>query len=102
MRIKCTAALVQDQIIVVCSRGNIQMSARLGRMLVAGVIAVSLGTLPGIAAEKKKGEAKKAEVRKGPRERIDCMVGTEDRQARIAIEAYGGKIHNFAWYGKTK
>lgn len=75
---------------------------RLGRMLVAGVIAVSLGTLPGIAAEKKKGEAKKAEVKKGPRERIDCMVGTEDRQARIAIEAYGGKIHNFAWYGKTK
>jgi hypothetical protein len=74
-------------------------------MLLASAIAVSLGTLPGIAAEKKKGEARKAEARKaakGKRERIDCMVGTEDRQARIAIEAYGGKIHNFAWYGKTK
>ena len=35
-------------------------------------------------------------------ERIDCMVGTEDRQARIAIEALGGKIQNFAYYGKTK
>ena len=70
--------------------------------MLAGALAVSLGALPGIAAEKKKGEAKKAVVKKGPRERIDCMVGTEDRQARIAIEAYGGKIHNFAWYGKTK
>lgn len=75
---------------------------RLGRILLASAIAVSLGTLPGVAAEKKKGEAKKGEMKKGPRERIDCMVGTEDRQARIAIEAYGGKIHNFAWYGKTK
>ena len=71
-------------------------------MLLASSIAVALGTLPGMAAEKKKGEARKAEMKKGPRERIDCMVGTEDRQARIAIEAYGGKIHNFAWYGKTK
>ena len=73
-------------------------------MLLASAIAVSLGTLPGVAAEKK-GEARKAEASKAPkgkRERIDCMVGTEDRQARIAIEAYGGKIHNFAWYGKTK
>jgi len=77
---------------------------RLGRTLLAGALAVSLGALPGIAAEKK-GEARKAEAKKTPkgkRERIDCMVGTEDRQARIAIEAYGGKVHNFAWYGKTK
>jgi hypothetical protein len=73
-------------------------------MLLAGAIAVSLGTLPGIAAEKK-GEARKAQAKKGPpgkRERIDCMVGTEDRQARIAIEAVGGRIQNFAYYGKTK
>jgi hypothetical protein len=73
-------------------------------VLVAGAIAVSLGTVPGIAAEKK-AEARKAHAHKGPpgkRERIDCMVGTEDRQARIAIEALGGKIQNFAYYGKTK
>jgi len=47
-------------------------------------------------------EQKKVKEPAGKRERIDCMVGTEDRQARIAIEARGGRIMNFAFYGKTK
>jgi hypothetical protein len=73
--------------------------SRLKGALFVGVLAVSLGAGSALAAEKK------AAARKGPPpkpERIDCMVGTEDRQARIAIEAVGGKIQNFAYYGKTK
>ncbi|HZM44993.1 MAG TPA: hypothetical protein VFC14_09190 [Burkholderiales bacterium] len=76
------------------------------KLVLVACIAVSLaaGSVLAFAAEKK-AEAKKGEAKKGPpgkRERIDCMVGTEDRQARIAIEAVGGKIQNFAYYGKTK
>ena len=70
----------------------------------ASTLAVALGCTLALAAEAKapakKGEARKAAA--GKRERIDCMVGTEDRQARIAIEAVGGKVQNFAYYGKTK
>ena len=72
--------------------------------MLASVVAISLGSALALAAESKPA-AKKGEARKvpaGKRERIDCMVGTEDRQARIAIEAVGGKVQNFAYYGKTK
>ena len=65
----------------------------------AAALAATLAATPilALAAEKK---ARKEPP--GKLERIDCKVGTEDRQARIAIEARGGKIQNFAYYGKTK
>jgi hypothetical protein len=74
------------------------------RALFLGALAVSVGAATALAAESK-GPMKKGEAKKGPhgkRERIDCMVGTEDRQARIAIEAVGDRVQNFAYYGKTK
>lgn len=38
----------------------------------------------------------------GATERIDCMVGEEDLHARMAFEARGGKVANFAYYSKWK
>ena len=38
----------------------------------------------------------------GAIERIDCMVGTEDLQARMAMEAHGGQIVSFAYYSKWR
>lgn len=38
----------------------------------------------------------------GAMERIDCMSGVEDLQARMAFEARGGKVANFAYYSKWK
>jgi len=78
-------------------------AAALIRALFAGTLAVCLGAAAALAADSK--PVKKGETRKAPpgkRERIDCMVGTEDRQARIAIDVLGGKIQSFAYYGKTK
>jgi hypothetical protein len=65
----------------------------------AAALAVTLAatSILALAAERK---ARKESP--GKLERIDCMVGTDERQARIAIEARGGKIQNFAYYGKTK
>ena len=74
--------------------------ARAAASIAAAVcVAVALAAAPAVAAEKKKA------VRHVPPkkvERIDCMVGTEDRQARVAIEVIGGRIQSFAYYGKTK
>jgi hypothetical protein len=71
----------------------------MSRIAFAAFTAVTLAVGPVVAAEHKKA-ARKPPPKKV--ERIDCMVGTEDRQARIAIEAIGGMIQNFAYYGKTK
>jgi hypothetical protein len=38
----------------------------------------------------------------GTMERIDCMSGHEDLQARIAFEARGGRVVSFAYYSKWK
>ena len=38
----------------------------------------------------------------GALERIDCTSGVEDLHARMAIEARGGQIANFAYYSKWK
>ena len=87
---------------------------RAPKLAMAALIAMSLGAAVALAAESgpaaKKGEARKGgsgmcpgcSAPRGKRERIDCMVGTENRQARIAVEAVGGKVQNFAYYGKTK
>ncbi len=41
-------------------------------------------------------------VGKGALERIDCKHGVEDLHARMAFEARGGQIANFAYYSKWK
>ena len=67
--------------------------------LLAVCVAASIAAAPALGAETRKS------ARKAPRgkvEKIDCMVGTNDRQARIAILAIGGKVQSFAYYGKTK
>lgn len=38
----------------------------------------------------------------GPFERFDCMNGVEDLHARMAFEARGGRVVNFAYYSKWK
>ena len=38
----------------------------------------------------------------GALERVDCMNGDEDLYARIAFEARGGRVINFAYYSKWK
>ncbi len=38
----------------------------------------------------------------GALERIDCMTGEEDQHARMAFEARGGRVANFAYYSKWK
>jgi hypothetical protein len=44
---------------------------------------------------------------KGPQraaklEKLYCTLGTEDRQARIAVEVRGGKVDSIAYYSKWK
>lgn len=41
-------------------------------------------------------------VQQGAVERIDCMSGKEAVHARIAFEARGGQVLNFAYYSKWK
>lgn len=48
--------------------------------------------------------AEKQAKRKAPRkiERLSCMLGTEDRHARIAVERVNGSVQSFAYYSKWK
>jgi len=48
--------------------------------------------------------AEKEARRKAPRkiERLSCMLGTEDRHARIAVELVNGAVQSFAYYSKWK
>lgn len=39
---------------------------------------------------------------RGPIEKFDCKIGTEDHHARIAILAQGGEVQSVAYYGKWK
>ena len=39
---------------------------------------------------------------KGKLEKLTCIRGTEDEQARIAVEVIGGKVQSFAYYSKKK
>jgi hypothetical protein len=41
-------------------------------------------------------------VLQGAAERFDCMKGVEDLHARMAFEARGGQVTNFAYYSKWK
>jgi len=39
---------------------------------------------------------------RGPVERYDCKIGTEDNHARIALLAQGGEVQSVAYYSKWK
>jgi Ni/Co efflux regulator RcnB len=56
------------------------------------------------AASMTTGAVEKKFKRKAPRkvEHLMCQLGTEDRQARIAVEMVNGAIQNFAYYSKWK
>jgi hypothetical protein len=41
-------------------------------------------------------------VLRGPAERLTCMLGTEDRHARIGVDLVGGRVKGFAYYSKWK
>ncbi len=67
--------------------------------LVTGFAVVLVAaTLTAFAAEKK--HAKKLAPKKI--EHLTCMLGNEDRQARVAVEIIGGRIQSFAYYSKKK
>mgnify|MGYP001583553103 CR=1 FL=1 len=69
------------------------------RWLVTGcAVALAAVTLTAFAAPKK--GAKKPAPKKI--ERLACMLGTEDRQARVAVEIVGGRVQSFAYYSKKK
>ncbi|MFN7086498.1 MAG: hypothetical protein ACK4N4_07710 [Burkholderiales bacterium] len=57
-----------------------------------------------IAAAPLPAGAADATQRKAPRkiERLSCMLGTEDRHARIAVELVNGAVQSFAYYSKWK
>ena len=69
------------------------------RWLVTGCAVVfATATLTTFAAPKK--AAQKPAPKKI--ERLTCMLGTEDRQARVAVEIIGGRVQSFAYYSKKK
>jgi hypothetical protein len=39
---------------------------------------------------------------RGKLEKLSCTLGTEDRQARIAVELIGGRVKSIAYYAKWK
>ncbi len=39
---------------------------------------------------------------RGPIEKYDCKIGTEDQHARIAVHAQGGEVQSVAYYSKWK
>jgi hypothetical protein len=49
------------------------------------------------AQAKNPGSSARAKV-----ERLACAIGSEDRQARIAVELVGGRVNRFAYYSKWK
>jgi hypothetical protein len=76
--------------------------------------AVALACLPATVFAQQKPVAKPAPPAKaaskpvakgpprGPIEKIDCKVGTEDLHARIAVLAQGGEVQSVAYYSKWK
>lgn len=44
----------------------------------------------------------KGNVQRGPAEKYDCKVGTEDNHARMALFSLGGEVQSIAYYSKWK
>lgn len=76
-------------------RSNTATVARWGAAIAAAFIFVT-----GTGA----GAAEKTAVKKAPKkvERLTCMLGTEDEQARVAVEVVGDRVQSFAYYSKKK
>lgn len=54
-------------------------------------------------AQKPQAQAKKQNApMRGKLEKLSCKLGTEDRQARIAVELIGGRLKSLAYYSKWK
>ena len=60
-------------------------------------VAFAAASMTAIAAEKKPHRKAARKV-----EHLSCTLGTEDRQARIAVEVVNGAVQNFAYYSKWK
>ncbi|MEK6592421.1 MAG: hypothetical protein AABZ67_04980 [Pseudomonadota bacterium] len=68
-----------------------------------------LAPLPALAQQKaakapatQKGQKAQKTQHRGRPEKLYCTLGTEDRQARIAVEVLGGKVQSIAYYSKWK
>ena len=63
------------------------------------LVAVAAAIYPaGAVAQQKKTKAKPPLKL----EKLSCMRGSEDQQARIAVEVLGGRVQSFAYYSKKK
>ena len=72
------------------------------------LVATSAGAQPGKPGAHHKGQKPQALAKKqhapmrGKLEKLSCKLGTEDRQARIAVELIGGRLKSLAYYSKWK
>jgi hypothetical protein len=68
--------------------------------------AATANPAPCCAAGAQKPPAPQVAARKGPPrgpiEKYDCKIGTEDQHARIAVLAQGGEVQSVAYYSKWK
>lgn len=83
------------------------------QLLITSGVSVAMVCLPHLALSQQKpaakaapGPAAKGPAAKGPPrgpiERYDCRIGTEDQHARIALQAQGGQVQSVAYYSKWK
>ena len=69
------------------------------------LFAVPAGAQPKASHKAQKSHAlpvKKNPKMRGKLEKLSCILGTEDRQARIAVELIGGRLKSLAYYSKWK
>src|SRR5690348_5651994 len=72
------------------------------------LVATSAGAQPGKPGAHHKAQKPQAQAKKqnapmrGKLEKLSCKLGTEDRQARIAVELVGGRLKSLAYYSKWK
>ena len=91
-----------------------RFSGLISKLAIAGVAGVAISA-PQWATAQQKPAAKaprtsivtpgKAPVKgppRGPVEKFDCKVGSEDQHARIAVLAQGGEVQSVAYYSKWK
>lgn len=70
--------------------------------------APSVGAQPAKPGAHHKAQKAQAPLKKqnapmrGKLEKLSCKLGTEDRQARIAVELIGGRLKSLAYYSKWK
>lgn len=65
-------------------------------------IAPAWGQQPVPAPGKMHHKKEQAGALRGKPEKLECKLGTEDRQARMAVELIGGRVRSVAYYSKWK